>query len=132
MFFINLRFSSYQNISQKPVGFRPGVDYGIGRAFAQHFTDRGQEVGANDRVMFGLNHQGSVFLRDQLDRTTENFQIVDIGGISTDGAGEGALLRAGFLVRGIEERGDFGVMGEHPLVKMPCQGFGVLVEDRGG
>ncbi len=43
-----------------------------------------------------------------------------------------ALLRAGRLVGRVEEGGDFRIVGEHPVVEVPGQGFAMLGQDQRG
>jgi hypothetical protein len=128
-----LLFTADQNVGQEAIGFGPGGNDLIGRAGAQNFTNRGQQILAHDGIMFGLDGEGGVFLRDHFHRVSQDLQIVDVRGIGGNRPRQRPLLRAGRLVRRVEEGGDFRIVGEHPLVEVPGQGFAMLGQDwRGG
>ncbi|MNI60195.1 hypothetical protein D3C73_1153910 [compost metagenome] len=69
--------------------------------------------------MFRQDLQTDVLLGDPLHRRGQGAQIVDVGGIGQDRAGQGPGLGAGgvALVRLIEQVADFGVL-EHPRVHL--------------
>ena len=89
---VDLGLAAREDLGEEPVRLGPGGDDLVGRGVAEHVLDRDEQVLADDRVVLGLNPERAVLLSDELDRGTKRGGIVDMGGISANGAGQGPLL----------------------------------------
>jgi hypothetical protein len=102
-------FPSNENFCEKSIGFRPRGDYFVRRSRAKDLANRSEQVFANNGIVLGQDAQGGVLLRDKFDRSAENLQVVDIGGISADRRRQGLLLRTCSLVSGIKRGATSGL-----------------------
>ena len=130
LMFVDLCLAADKHLRQKSIRFRPRRDDFVCRRLAQHVLDGGEQMLANNRVVFCLDAERAVLLRDQLDGRPQGAQVVDIGGVGADGARQGPLLAAGMLVRRVEVRLDFRVAGKHQRVESSRDRFGMLGDDR--
>ena len=130
---IGLLLGTDQQVGQLLIGRAPGVDHGIGRDLgAQHFADRAQQAGADDRVMLGLDLQRHMLVHDLRRQIAQRLEAVDMLGIHQHAVGERTRLVAAGLVGLVEQRAHLGKLAEHDAVEMPGQGLATGFKQRDG
>ena len=123
-FVVDGRFGADQNVRQLAVGRAPGThDLGGGNLAAQHFGNSPQQAGPNDGVMLRQNLQGHVLVDDLGHQVAQLVQLVDMPRVHQHAIGQGARLVTTGLVGLVEQRTDFGILGQHHAVKMGDQCF---------
>ncbi len=121
---VNGRFGADQDIRQLPVGRAPGIHHlRRGDLAAQHFRNRPQQAGAHNRVMLRQDLQGHMFIDDLGHQIAQLIQLVDMSRVHQHPIGQGAGLIAAGLVGLVEQRANFGVLGQHHAVEMGDQRF---------
>ncbi len=83
-------------------------------------------------ILFRLDQESGMFVRNPLDRTGERSQIVDILCIRGDCIEQGQRLAATALVGQVEDIFQLRVMAEHPLVEVLGEGRTCRFEQRNG
>ena len=81
-------------------------------------------------ILFRLDQESGMFVRNPLDRTGERPQIVDILCIRGDCIEQGQRLAATALVGQVEDIFQLRVMAEHPLVEVLGEGRACRFEQR--
>ncbi len=83
-------------------------------------------------ILFRLDQESGMFVRNPLDRTGERPQIVDIPGVSRDRIEQGQRLAAAVLMGQVEDIFQLRVMVEHPLIEVLGKGRTCRFEQRNG
>jgi len=109
----------------------PGIQDRRRRRLSQHLGDRAQQVLADDRIVFGLDLQAGMLVRDPLHHATQPVQPADMFGIGQHGRGQAARLRAvAALVGGIEVVEQLWMVAEHPSVEGARDRFTMRAQSR--
>ncbi len=102
-----------KDVGELLIGGAPGVDHGVGSDLvAEHFADRPQQAGANQRVMLGQYLQRDMLVDDLSDQRAEGVEAVDVFGIHQHAVGQCTRLFTAGLVGLIEQRAHFGMFTE--------------------
>ncbi|MNF97308.1 hypothetical protein D3C84_801340 [compost metagenome] len=101
-----------------------------GNLVTQHFGNRTQQAGADNRVVFREDLQRHVLVDDLGHQVAQLVELIDVARIHQHAVGQGARLITGGLVRLVEQRADFRVFGEHHAVKMRDQCFAAAFQQR--
>ncbi|MNS74914.1 hypothetical protein D3C72_1084030 [compost metagenome] len=130
---VDAPFFAGQDVGQLAVGRAPGIDDRVaGDLCAQHFADRLQQAGTDQRIVLGADLQGHMLVDDGGHEVTQRIQFIDMFGIHQHAIGQRALLVAAVLVRLVKVRQHFRMVAEQVLVEVARQRFAALLEDGHG
>lgn len=129
---VDLLLAADHDIGELPVRDAPGFLDLRGERVAENLTHGLDEVLADDLVLVRLDVERRMLVADQLHGGTQSAQVVDVGGIGEEGAGQGPLLVAIALIGDVEDVVQLGMGSEHVLVEHFCDGGAMFNQDRHG
>ncbi|MCY1371924.1 hypothetical protein D9M69_590940 [compost metagenome] len=121
-------FRGDEQARQRFVGLAPGGDHLVGGGIAEHLLHGAQQVVADDRVVLRQHAQRGVLLDDAGQGAGDRFEPVDVRAVRDDRPRQRARLRAGRLVRLVEEGLHLRMALEHDLVEVAGDGLAVGLE----
>ena len=100
---IDLLLAADEDVGQHAIRLAPCLQHLVGDRTSAQFFERGQEMATYNVILFRLDQESGMFVRNPLDRTGERSQIVDILCIRGDCIEQGQRLAATVLVGQVED-----------------------------
>ena len=132
LFLVDAAFQANQDVGKLSVSCSPCINQFVGGGFTQHFLDGGKKVLTNNAVLLGTDTDRAVLGGDVLDGIDKHRRVVDVFGVSQNGACQRLLLMAACLVRVVENVLQLGIACEHALVKVRDQCNAVFAQNGDG